>query len=73
MKFVRIALARAQLHRLREKSILRWILGGAAVHRCDKQIVFSIGFSRCGKADGAEDAFSADVKSLFHKVIIPAR
>jgi hypothetical protein len=45
--------------------MLHWILGGAAVHRCDKRIVFSIGFSRCGKADGAEDAFSAAMLSPY--------
>jgi hypothetical protein len=31
---------------LRKKSVLRLILGGAAVYRCDKRLVCSIGFSR---------------------------
>ena len=32
----------------RHKSILRLILGGAAVHRCDKKHISNVGFSRCG-------------------------
>jgi hypothetical protein len=32
----------------RHKSILRLILGGAAVHRCDKQHISNVGFSRRG-------------------------
>ena len=32
--------ARQRLHRPRKKSVLHLILGGAAVHRCDKQILY---------------------------------
>src|SRR5712692_5665416 len=37
------------LHRVLKNSILTLILGGAAVHRCDKRPVFRAGFSRCGR------------------------
>jgi hypothetical protein len=37
---------RASLHNLRKKSVLRLILGGAVVHRCDDPLTFSGGFSR---------------------------
>ncbi len=39
----------ARPNRLRKNSVLRLILGGAAVYRCDKWLVFRIGFSRCGE------------------------
>jgi hypothetical protein len=35
-------------HDLRQRSILRLILGGAAVHRGDKQHISNVGLSRCG-------------------------
>jgi hypothetical protein len=38
--------SQARLYSLRKNSMLRLILGGAAVHRCDKRPVFSTGFSR---------------------------
>ncbi len=34
------------LHRLLKNSILFLLLGGAAVHRCDRYPIFSAGFSR---------------------------
>jgi hypothetical protein len=38
-------MAEARLYSLRENSLFL-VLGGAAVHRCDNQFVFSTGFSR---------------------------
>jgi hypothetical protein len=35
-------------HDLRQRSILRLILGGAAVDRCDEQHISNVGSSRCG-------------------------
>ncbi|HME32403.1 MAG TPA: hypothetical protein VKG65_06610 [Terriglobales bacterium] len=31
------------------KSLLRLILGGAALQRCDDRLILSTGFSRCGE------------------------
>jgi len=43
---LRPILGGAALHNLRKNSMRYLILGGAAVYRCDKQPVFSDGFSR---------------------------
>ena len=34
-----------------------WILGGAAVYRCDKEIVFIAGFSRRGRLQPKKHLF----------------
>jgi hypothetical protein len=44
---------------------LRLILGGAAVYRCGKWLVFRIGFSRCGE--------TATWKVLFPQPVQPCR
>jgi hypothetical protein len=36
----------ASRYSLRKNSILVLLLGGAAVYRCDKHLIFSAGFSR---------------------------
>jgi hypothetical protein len=52
----------AALHNLRKKSVLRLILGGAAVRRCDKPLTFISGFSRRGhRFDFFRSLFSAAV------------
>ena len=35
-----------RLNRLRKRSVLQLILGGAAVNRCDNWLLFRVGFSR---------------------------
>src|SRR5208337_3040823 len=49
--------------RLRKNSVLRLILGGAAVHRCGKWLVSGVGFSRCGE--------TATWKVLFPQPVSP--
>src|SRR5208337_3889824 len=49
--------------RLRKKSVLRLILGGAAVHRCGKWLVSGVSFSRCGE--------TATWKVLFPQPVSP--
>jgi hypothetical protein len=43
------ALSGKAIKTLRTNPILHLVLGGAAVHRCDKGLCFKSGFSRCGQ------------------------
>jgi hypothetical protein len=59
----------ASLYSLRKNSMLHLILGGAAVHRCDKRPVFGAGFKplRCdcdGERHFFRKLFSDAVSSL---------
>jgi len=54
----------SSLSSLREKSAVHLILGGAAVHHCDKRLAFSGGFSHCGQAARSKTLFPQAVEPL---------
>jgi hypothetical protein len=58
-----LAVPRPQTSRVLKNSILSLILGGAAVHRCDKRPVFGAGFI------AAEGPLPMRQKELFNKLL----
>ena len=75
MTFGTSSRAAEQASKLLKESTSQLILGRAALQRCDKQFVFTSGFSRRGQALHHEDVFQQQAMELFgiHQIFIKSQ